>query len=110
MRSLIDIQELSKEEINELIAVASDIIDNGAKYSEACKGKNNPNYGKLGAKNPKSISVVQLTLDGELVNIYCSAIEAERECGFNHGHINSCCKGRLKTHKGYKWQYLHEVD
>lgn len=39
MRSLIDIQELSKEEINELIAVASDIIDNGAKYSEACKGK-----------------------------------------------------------------------
>ena len=39
MRSLIDIQELSKEEINELIAVASDIIDNGAKYSEACRGK-----------------------------------------------------------------------
>lgn len=39
MRSLIDIQELSTEEINELIEVASDIIDNGAKYSEACKGK-----------------------------------------------------------------------
>ena len=39
MRSLIDIQELSKEEINELIDVASDIIDNGAKYSEACRGK-----------------------------------------------------------------------
>ena len=39
MRSLIDIQELSKEEINELITVACDIIDNGAKYSEACRGK-----------------------------------------------------------------------
>ncbi|MBO5415708.1 MAG: aspartate carbamoyltransferase [Clostridia bacterium] len=39
MRSLIDIQELSTEEINELIAVASDIIDNGAKYSSACRGK-----------------------------------------------------------------------
>ncbi len=39
MRSLIDIQELTTDEINELIAVASDIIDNGAKYSEACKGK-----------------------------------------------------------------------
>ena len=39
MRSLIDIQELSTSEINELIEVASDIIDNGAKYSEACRGK-----------------------------------------------------------------------
>ena len=39
MRSLIDIQELSTTEINELIEVASDIIDNGAKYAEACHGK-----------------------------------------------------------------------
>ncbi|MBQ8141128.1 MAG: aspartate carbamoyltransferase [Clostridia bacterium] len=39
MRSLIDIQELTTDEINELIAVACDIIDNGAKYSEACRGK-----------------------------------------------------------------------
>ena len=39
MRSLIDIQELSTTEINELIEVASDIIDNGAKYSDACHGK-----------------------------------------------------------------------
>ena len=39
MRSLIDIQELSVSEIDELIAVANDIIDNPAKYSEKCKGK-----------------------------------------------------------------------
>lgn len=39
MRSLIDIQELSTDEINELIEVASDIIDNGDKYSNACRGK-----------------------------------------------------------------------
>ena len=39
MRSLIDIQELSVNEIDELIAVANDIIDNPAKYSEKCKGK-----------------------------------------------------------------------
>ena len=39
MRSLIDIQELSTTEINELIKVASDIIDNGEKYSQACRGK-----------------------------------------------------------------------
>ena len=39
MRSLIDIVDLSTEELDELIAVASDIIEHPEIYSEACKGK-----------------------------------------------------------------------
>ena len=39
MRSLIDILDLSVEEIEELIDKANDIIANPAKYSEKCKGK-----------------------------------------------------------------------
>lgn len=39
MRSLIDILDLSIEEIEELIDKANDIIANPAKYSEKCKGK-----------------------------------------------------------------------
>ena len=39
MRSLIDILDLSVEEINDLIATACDIIDNPDKYAEACKRK-----------------------------------------------------------------------
>ncbi len=39
MRSLIDISELSTEEIEELLATANDIIENPQKYSEACRGK-----------------------------------------------------------------------
>ncbi len=39
MRSLIDILELETSEIDELIAVAEDIIENKSKYSEKCKGK-----------------------------------------------------------------------
>ena len=39
MRSLIDIQELSVAEIEELIKTAEDIIANPAKYSEKCHGK-----------------------------------------------------------------------
>ncbi len=39
MRSLIDIRELSIDEIDELVKVANDIIDNPAKYSEKCRGK-----------------------------------------------------------------------
>ena len=39
MRHLINILDLSKEEIDELIAVANDIIDNPEKYAEVCKHK-----------------------------------------------------------------------
>ncbi len=39
MRSLIDIKELSTQEIDELIAVAKNIIENPAAYAEKCKGK-----------------------------------------------------------------------
>ena len=39
MRSLIDILELSTAELDELIAVAEDIIADPKKYSEVCKGK-----------------------------------------------------------------------
>ena len=39
MRSLIDIHDLSVEEIDGLMATASDIIANPARYSEACHGK-----------------------------------------------------------------------
>ena len=39
MRHLIDIQDLTPEEIDELIATANDIIENPKKYSEVCHGK-----------------------------------------------------------------------
>ena len=39
MRGLIDIQELTPAEIDELIAVSNDIIENPKRYSEVCRGK-----------------------------------------------------------------------
>ena len=39
MRSLIDILDLSKEEIDDLIGTACDIMDHPEQYSEICKGK-----------------------------------------------------------------------
>ena len=39
MKHLIDIKDLSVEEINELIKTATDIIDNKEKYSKKCSGK-----------------------------------------------------------------------
>ncbi|MDO5434988.1 MAG: aspartate carbamoyltransferase [Clostridia bacterium] len=39
MRSLIDITDLSTAELDELMDTAADIIANGKKYSDACRGK-----------------------------------------------------------------------
>ncbi len=39
MRHLINILDLSTQEIDELVSVACDIIENPAKYAEACRGK-----------------------------------------------------------------------
>ena len=39
MRSVIDILDLTVEELEELVKVADDIIENPQKYSEKCKGK-----------------------------------------------------------------------
>ena len=39
MRSLIDILELSTNEIEELIKTAEDIIENPEKYAHKCNGK-----------------------------------------------------------------------
>lgn len=39
MRSVIDVLDLTVEELEELVKVADDIIENPGKYSEKCKGK-----------------------------------------------------------------------
>ena len=39
MRSLINISELTVEELDSLINTANDIIENPKKYSEKCRGK-----------------------------------------------------------------------
>ena len=72
--------------------------------------KENCNHGSRNARaaEKKAIPIVQLTLDGKFVKDWKSIHAAEREGGFDQGNINNCLKGRLKTHKGYRWQYLSE--
>ena len=81
------------------------------KMSKSHKGKNTWTKGrKMSEENKKkiSIAIVQLGLEGDLIKIWNGCREAEEKGKFNHAHINSCCKGNRKTHKGYKWMYLSE--
>ena len=87
------------------------------KLSEERKGEKNYFYGRkhtdetkeklfeiLANREDMSKQVYQYTLDGELVKVWPSIRECERN-GFNHGNVSQCCNGKLKTCKGYKWSY-----
>lgn len=53
----------------------------------------------------KSCRINQLTLDGELVKVWESFMEIERETGYNQSSIINCCKGKYKQAYGFKWEY-----
>lgn len=49
--------------------------------------------------------VGQFTLDGVLVKIWPSTRECGRH-GFNQRSVSKCCRGLLKSHKGYIWRFI----
>ena len=101
--------ELQVNHINELKD------DNRLENLEWVTCKDNQNHGtrnkRISEKNTNgkcSIPIVQLTLEGKYIRSYKSSHEAEREGKFNNSLIIQCCKGKRKSHGGYKWQYLSE--
>lgn len=54
--------------------------------------------------NERRKKVWQYTLNGELVAVWESAKDAEKN-GFVSECIYRCCLGKYKTHKGFKWSY-----
>ena len=69
--------------------------------------KENTNYGTgiERCTKSKSKSVLQFDLNDNLVMEYPSAMQVERETGFNQSHICDCCNGKYKTAYGYIWRY-----
>ena len=64
--------------------------------------------GKIGHNTPASKIIAQLDKNGKLLKVWLCAMDAARQEGYTQEHISSCCKGTLKTHKGYKWQYIDD--
>lgn len=93
------------------------------KMSENRKGKyvgeNNPNYGHywsdelrrkmsetMKGKNNKPI--VQLDKQGNFIREWSSTTEVERELSIFATNITACCKGKLKSTGGFKWEYANK--
>lgn len=58
--------------------------------------------GKISASRKK---VYQYTKDKQLINEYESATDAANKNNYDISSICDCCRGKLKTYKGYKWSY-----
>lgn len=50
--------------------------------------------------------IAQLTVDGEVVGVYDSLVEAERETGISKNNISRCLRGLFQKSGGYKWVYV----
>lgn len=66
------------------------------------------------AKEKKYVKVYQYSIDGKLIKIWKSALEASKY-GFSRSEISTCCNGgrkkkgkwvKVKTHKGYIWSKI----
>jgi len=80
-----------------------------SKYGTSCSDETKRKMSdiKSGIKHPRCKKIAQLNKDTlEIIKIYDYIKLAEQD-GFNPGHICSCCKGTLKSHKKFKWKYLN---
>ena len=73
--------------------------------------KQNTNWGsgiercrkaRINGKGSKPVGAFK---NGKLIFNFPSTSEAGRQ-GFCQTSVAACCRGKLKTHKGYEWRYL----
>ena len=99
----------NKPEVNH---INEDKADNRACNLEWSTAKENCNHGTRNERMAKGIakalskSVGQYTRDGELVKIWPSAIEVQRQAGFSQGNVSAAARGKLKTAYGFIWKYV----
>jgi len=85
-------------------------VNNTASNLEWCTYAENINHGTRTARMAKAQSkaVGQYTKDGELVKVWQSTHEVERQLGFAQGNITRAANGKYKTAYGYVWKYVEE--
>jgi len=66
--------------------------------------------GRYGKNNLKAIKINMLDKNnGKLLKQFGSIIDGAKYVGASKScHIVSCCKGRLKSAYGYRWEYVNE--
>lgn len=90
-------EAMNRPEVREKISAAR----KGRKLSEETRQRLSESHKKpVVALDPET---------GERVHFFESTVSAGR-AGFHQGHVSECCCGTLKTHKGYVWRHVEEVN
>ena len=86
--------------------ISEDKTDNRFCNINLMSPKENCNWGTRNKRSAKSRSKqVGALKNDDLVLVFQSTKEAGRQ-GFNQSNVSACCRGKLKTHKGYTWKYI----
>lgn len=78
--------------------------NNKVENLEFCDRKYNANYGTAIERSTLSRSKQVMCVETGVV--YPSTMEVERQLGFAHSYISTCCNGKLKQAYGHTWCYV----
>ncbi len=60
-------------------------------------------------RKPRGTPVIQMTEDGDIIEVYDSATEAERETGISARAILQCISQRIYSAGGFAWEPYRKV-
>lgn len=86
--------------------IDNDPTNNCVTNLEWCNNYQNNLWKKTTSSNKPHVAktVLQYSLDGKFIREWESAKATEIE-GFDHSTISKCCRGKLKTSKGFIWKF-----
>lgn len=63
-----------------------------------------------GTNNHRARAVLQYSLDGLFIRKWDYLSEVQKTHGWNVANICACCKGRIKSAYGYRWEYADHIQ